>query len=95
MYIDINDFVNSPKDTKDSIYHFQARVYYDIAKAMAKIIQQNSDNRVGVRSSNLVAFDVVLSFIKEIIVKISGGSKDGMMRFLSKVYRKLARKERR
>lgn len=59
-YIEVDDFITDTSDYTDGINHFSARVYYELAQAIAETIRKAIGKEVVTRSSGTVAFDRVM-----------------------------------
>ena len=73
--IEIDDFINDASDFLDSINHFSARVYYEIAQAIVSVIRETTGLEIKSRPRETVRFDsFVLSIRKRLVSLIKPGS---------------------
>lgn len=56
-YIEVDDFIKDASDYLDGINHFSARVYYNIAQAIAREIRSITGNDVRTYKSGMVSLD--------------------------------------
>lgn len=92
QYIDVDEFVKSEKDITDSINHYQARVYYEIAQVMIRVI--NSKGKTQVLSANK-ANVWLISITKQIrpIIKNVLSPDSRIYHWLQKIYFKVTNRK--
>ena len=91
-YIEVDDFVKSEKDITDGINHYQTRVYYEIAQAMIRVINDVTGNDLGSLNKCYVTFDKLIKYIKPRIKKILSNHQR-LYVFCQNVYFSLARRK--
>lgn len=69
-FIDVDEFVKSEKDITDSINHYQTRVYYEIAQAMIRVINEVSNIRVSSANKTNLWLINILKKIRPVIKNI-------------------------
>ena len=92
QYIDVDEFVKSEKDITDSINHYQARVYHEIAQVMIRMI--NSKGKTQVLSANK-ANVWLIRITKQIrpIIKNVLSPDSRMYHWLQKIYFKVTNRK--
>jgi len=70
QYIEVDDFIHDATDFADSIDHYSTRIYYEIARAMAGVIQQDTGTVVSTYSSRAVAFDNVVLKVRRTVKRL-------------------------
>ncbi len=93
-YVALDDIITGESDfTDDSLDHFTARVYYEIAQKMMQIIQQCTGVSVRSYPKYILWFDALIhqgrSFLKRLISPDSA-----LYKLLKPIYLKIARKKR-
>lgn len=90
-YIEIDSCIHSASDFTDGLNHYSARVYYEIAQAMIRVIEQSAGVKYKSFSSGVVAFDkIVLKLRKGVLTVFKPRGK--MYNVLKKVYNKIYKK---
>ena len=69
-YIEIDNCVHDSSDFADGINHFSTRVYYEIAQAMIRIIEQRTGKQVQSYSSSMVVIDGMILKIRRGLKKV-------------------------
>ena len=90
QYIEVDDCVHDASDFTDSINHFSTRVYYEIAQAMIRIIEQSTGRQMESYSSSMVAVDGLIQKIRKsikCIVKPDGRLYDKLKQVYYKIYK--------
>lgn len=92
-FIEVDDFIHDASDYLDGINHFSARVYYELAQAIAKTIHETTGQSVTTRQRGTVRFDsLILKARKRLTSVLKPGS--ALYKPLKAVYDRLY-KERR
>ena len=93
-YIAIDDIITGESDfTDDSLNHYTARIYFDIAQKMGAIIHECTGVSVRSYSKYILWFDNILSKGKSIFMKIFS-TKSVIYKVLKPIYLKIARKKK-
>ena len=84
-FIDVDEFVKSEKDITDSINHYQTRVYYEIAQAMIRVINEVSNIRVS--SANITNLWLI-NILKKIrpVIKNTISPESRIYQWLQQIY---------
>lgn len=90
-YIELDDFIKDATDYTDGINHFSARVYYELAQAIAGNIRKATGKEVVTRSSGTVAFDSVMMKMRNCISSVVS-SNSSLYKPLKKVYDRFYKK---
>lgn len=69
-YIELDNCVLDASDFADGINHFSTRVYYEIAQAMIRIIEQRTGEQVQSYSSSMVVIDGIILKMRRGLKKV-------------------------
>ena len=90
-YIDVDEFIHSKNDVTDHINHYQTRVYYDIAQAMIRVINETTGNNVKSVSGRVVYLDTILKYIRKVVKNII--TQDTLLyKLLKRIYLRVTRR---
>lgn len=93
-YIAIDDIIQSESDFMDeSLNHFTARVYFEIAQKMGKIIQECTGISIKSYSKHILLFDSILRRGKSLFTKLVS-TDNWLYQVLKPLYLKIARKKK-
>ena len=93
-YIAIDDIIQSENDFMDeSLNHFTARVYFEIAQKMGKIIQECTGISIKSYSKHILLFDSILRRGKSLFTKLVS-TDNWLYQVLKPLYLKIARKKK-
>lgn len=89
-FIEIDSCVHDPSDFVDGINHFSPRVYYEIAQAMIRVIEERTGRRLSSYSSSMIAVDGAVLKIRRNLkhfLKPDGIMYGVMKAFYNKIYK--------
>lgn len=66
-YIEIDDCIHDPSDFAGALNHYSARVYYELAQEMIRVIQKITGNKIDSYSSRIVLFDKWVLKIRKVL----------------------------
>lgn len=93
-YIALDDIITGDHDFMDnSLNHYTAKVYFEIAQKMGAIIQECTGISVRGYSKNILWFDRVLNKGKSIFTKLFS-TESAMYKLLKPIYLRIARKKK-
>lgn len=89
-YIEIDNCVHDASDFADGINHFSTRVYYEIAQAMIRIIEQRTGKQVQSYSSSMVVIDGIILKMRRGLKKVlkpQGIVYGGLKKVYNRIYK--------
>lgn len=90
-YIEVDDFIKDASDYLDGINHFSARVYYELAQAIAETIRKATGKEVVTHSSGTVAFDSVMMKMRKCLSSVVSPN-SSLYKPMKKVYDRFYKK---
>ena len=91
QYIEIDEFIHGTDDFAGGINHFSTRVYYELARAMIRVIEQDTGMNVKSYSSGTIVFDSLLLKVRKSLKRIlhpNGKAYKAMKKVYDKIYKK-------
>ena len=90
-YIEVDNCIHDSGDFENSINHFSARVYYEIAQRMLEVVRQETGQNVESYSESIVFFDRIVLRLRKIIKSVIS-PQSGLYRVLKQPYNRIYKK---